>query len=317
MHVISLIESGVKMKISNNIKVGLALGSGAARGLTHIGVLKAIEEKGITISYISGCSIGALIGGAYASGSSVEEIEKIALQTDWKLMAKLFSPTLPISSLINANYLTEFLNTLYGNKTFEDLKIPFSAIATDIQTGKMVVIDNGDLITAIRASISIPIVLTPVTYGEYKLVDGGLVNPTPVDILKNMKMDKVIAVNLRRFGTYVIDNENDKKVINANIQMNELSLNQKIQYFIKHSQHYLSNGKNIESSNPKFWSTLYHMFIIVQVQVGDLNMQLAKPDILIEPDASDFKSFDFSKAKELIEIGYLTAKEKLKSIDFV
>jgi NTE family protein len=299
------------------MKVGLALGSGAARGLTHIGALKAIEEKGIKISYISGTSIGALIGGAYAAGFSVEEIEKIALQTDWKLMAKLFSPTLPLRSLVNTNYLSEFLNTLYGNKSFEDLTIPFSAVATDIQTGKMVVIEDGDLLTAVRASISMPLVFSPVTYRKYKLVDGGLVNPTPVEIVKNMKMDKVIAVNLRKFSTYIIDNENEIKVLEVNSNINTLSLNEKMQYFIKHPQRFLSSGKNIETSNPKFWSTLYHMYIIVQVQIGDLNMQLAKPDVLIEPDTSDFKVFDFNKAKELIEIGYLAAKEKLGSIDFV
>jgi NTE family protein len=302
---------------NNPIKVGLALGSGAARGLTHIGALKAIEEKGIKISYISGTSMGALIGGAYALGFSVKELEKIALQTDWKLMAKLFSPTFPVSSLMNTSYLTEFLNTLYGNKTFEDLRIPFSAIATDIQTGKMVVIDSEDLLTAIRASCSMPLVCSPVAFGKYKLVDGGLVNPTPIDIVKNMKMDKVIAVNLRKFSTYINDNENEKKVIDANSQMKEFSLNEKIQYLIKHPRHYSGSGKNMETSNPKFWRTLYHMYIIVQVQIGDLNMQLAKPDVLIEPDASDFKTFDFIKAKELIEIGYLAAKEKLARIEFV
>ena len=308
-------NKNVKQK-NLSMKVGLALGSGAARGLTHIGVLKALEEKGIKISYISGCSIGALIGGAYAVGFSVEEIEKIAMQTDWKLMAKLFSPTLPVRSLVNTNYLTEFLYTLFGNKSFEDLTIPFSAVATDIQTGKMLVLEKGDLMTAVKASISMPVVFSPVTYGEYKLVDGGLVNPTPVEIVKNMKMDKVIAVNLRKFGTYIIENENEKKVPEANSNINELTLNEKIQYFIKHPRQYLSSGKTIENSNPKFWSTLYHMYIIVQVQIGDLNMRLAKPDILIEPDASAFKTFEFSKAKELIEIGYITAKEKLGSIDF-
>lgn len=301
---------------NQSMKVGLALGSGAARGLTHIGALKAIEEKGIKISYISGTSIGALIGGAYALGFSVEELEKIALQTDWKLMAKLFSPTLPLRSLANSSYLTEFLNTLYGNKSFEDLIIPFSAVTTDIQTGKMVVIDDGELMTAVRASVSMPIVFSPVTYGKYKLVDGGLVNPTPVDIVKNMKMDKVIAVNLRKFSTYIIDNENEKKVTGVNSIMKDLSLNEKIQYFIKHPPYFLSSGKNTETTNPKLWSTIYHMYIIVQVQIGDLNMKLAKPDILIEPDASDFKTFEFSRAKELIEIGYLAAKEKLGSIDF-
>ena len=302
---------------NQSVKVGLALGSGAARGLTHIGVLKAMEEKGIRVSYISGCSIGALVGGAYAIGFSVDEIENIALQTDWKLMAKLFSPTFPVSSLINTTYLTEFLNTIFKDKSFEDLKIPFSAIATDIHTGKMLILDKGDLLTAVRASISMPAVFSPVTYGEYKLVDGGLVNPTPINIVKNMNMDKVIAVNLRKFGNFIDDNENEYQILNADSKIKKLSLNEKIKYFIKHPPNYLRNSKTTKSSNPKFWSTLYHMFIIVQVQIGDLNMQLANPDVLIEPDASNFKAFEFSKAKELIEIGYLAAKEKLRTTDFL
>ena len=184
---------------NEELKIGLVLGSGAARGLTHIGVLKAIEESAIKIDYIAGSSIGALIGGAYAIGMPVEEIEKIALQTNWKLMAKIFSPTISLSSLTNTNYLSEFLGTLFGNKTFNDLKIPFSAVTTDIQTGKMVVLDKGSLLLAIRASISIPIIFSPVTFGKYKLVDGWLVNFTPVDIVKKKGMDKVIAVILRRF----------------------------------------------------------------------------------------------------------------------
>lgn len=300
---------------NHSSKVGLALGSGAARGLTHIGALKAIEEKGIKISYISGTSMGALIGGAYAVGFSVEELENIALQTDWKLMAKLFSPKLPIRSLANSSYLTEFLNTIFKNKSFDDLKIPFSAVATDIQTGKMVVFEDGNLMTAVRASVSMPIVFSPITYGELKLVDGGLVNPTPVDIVKKMKMDKVIAVNLRKFSTYIVESENEKRFLDSSSSIDALSLNEKIEYLVKHPQHFLRGSKISKDTDPKFWSTLYHMYIIVQVQIGDLNMRLAKPDVLIEPDASKFKTFDFSKAKELIEVGYLAAKAKLKSVN--
>ena len=296
------------------LKIGLALGSGAARGLTHIGVLKAIEENGIKIDYISGSSIGALIGGAYAIGMSVEEIENIALQTNWKLMAKIFSPTISLSSLVNTNYLSEFLSTWFGNKTFDDLKIPFSAVTSDIQTGEMVVLEKGDLLSAIRASISIPILFSPVTIGKHKLVDGGLVNPTPVDVVKKMQMDKVIAVNLRRFGTYGIGQENGKQIIEVNKKVKELSLNEKIQYFIKHPIEYLNNNANEKTPDPKFWSVLYQMFIIVQVQISDLTMQIAK---LIEPDTGEFKVFEFRKAKELIEVGYKTAKKQLKNNDFV
>lgn len=299
------------------LKIGLALGSGAARGLTHIGVLKAIEENEIKIDYISGSSIGALIGGAYAIGMSAQEIEDVALQTNWKLMAKIFSPALSLSSLVNTNYLSEFLSTWFGNKTFDDLKIPFSAVTADIQTGEMVVLEKGDLLSAIRASISIPILFSPVTIGKHKLVDGGLVNPTPVDVVKKKGMDKVIAINLRRFGTYGIKQDNDKQISKSDNNVKDLSLNEKIQYFIKHPLNYLNNNANEITPDPKFWSVLYQMFIIVQVQISDLTMQIAKPDILIEPDTGEFKVFEFSKAKELIEVGYKTAKEQLKNIDFV
>ncbi len=258
------------------LKIGLALGSGAARGLTHIGVLKAIEENGIKIDYISGSSIGALIGGAYAMGMSVGEIEDIALKTNWKLMAKIFSPTISLTSLVNTKYLTELLSTWFGNNTFDDLKISFSAVTADIQTGEIVVLEKGDLLSAIRASISIPILFSPVTIGRHKLVDGGLVNPTPVDVVKKMGMDKVIAVNLRRFGTYRINQYNDKQIPKVDNKVKELSINEKIQYFIKHPLNYLNKNSNEKIPDPKFWRILYHMFIIVQVQISDLTMQIAK-----------------------------------------
>lgn len=294
-------------------KTGLALGTGAARGLTHIGVLKAIEEYGIKINYISGSSIGALIGGAYAMGMNAKEIEEIALKTNWKLMAKIFTPTLSLSSLVNSDYLDEFLSTIFGGKNFNDLTIPFSAIATDILTGRMVVLDRGDLTTAIRASISLPIIFSPVTYGKYKLLDGGLVNPTPVDIVRKQNIDTVIAVNLRRFETYGINQiaDTDKKRMSGS-ELRKLSLNEKIQYFIKNPLHYINNRN--ETPDPKFWEVLYQMFIIVQVQISELTMQIAKPDILIEPDTGKYKLLEFNKAEELIEIGYRTAKSRLKKI---
>lgn len=300
---------------TDELKIGLALGSGAARGLTHIGVIKAIEENQIKLDYIAGSSIGALIGGAYAMGMTIEEIEYIALQTDWKMMAKLFLPSLSLSSLLNDNYLNEILYSLFSIKTFDDLKIPFSAVATNIQTGKMVVLDKGEILPAIRASISIPIIFSPVTIGEHKLVDGGLVNPTPVDIIKNKKMDKIIAVNLKRLGTSEIYQDISNQIPNTLDIIKDYSINEKIQYFIKHPINYINKNSSKKTPDPKYWKMLYQMFIIAQDNIKELKMQITKPDILIEPDAEDFKSFDFSKAKELIEIGYSTAKRELKNID--
>ncbi len=294
------------------MKIGLALGSGSARGLTHIGVLKALEEKNIKIDYISGSSIGALIGGAYAMGMPVDEIEKIALQTDWKLMAKLMSPTFSLSAILNDKYLGEFLNTYFENKTFDDLKIPFSTIATDIETGEMVVINSGSLLTAIRASISIPIILSPVVYKNHKLVDGGLVNPTPVDVVKEQNVDKIIAVNLINIAPIKPVSNGYIEAKDSKDDLSKLSLNEKLEYFIKHPIDFFSDKTVTKAiDNPHFGKIIYQMLLIVQVQMAKLTMRIVKPDIVISPDTKEYYLFDFHKGKELIEIGYQTAKAKL------
>jgi len=294
------------------MKIGLALGSGSARGLTHIGVLKALEENNIKIDYITGSSIGALIGGAYAMGMPVTEIEKIALQTDWKLMARLMSPTFSLSAILNDKYLSEFLSTYFKNKTFENLKIPFSAIATDIETGEMVVINGGELLTAIRASISIPMILSPVIYKNRKLVDGGLVNPTPVDVVKEQNIDTIIAVNLINNSPIKSDANNNIQTKDSKDDLSNFSLNEKLEYFIKHPIDYFSEKKITKGIvNPHFGKILYQMLITVQVQMAKLTMRIVKPDILIEPDTSGYNLFDFQKGKELIDIGYKCAMDEL------
>ena len=296
------------------MKNGLALGSGAARGLTHIGVLKALREREISIDYISGSSIGALIGAAFAAGISVDEMENIASQTNWKMMAKIFLPTLSLSAIVNDKYLGEFLYSLFGDKKFKDLNIPLSVIATDIDTGKMVVIDSGNVLKAVRASMSLPMLFSPVIYKKRKLVDGGLVNPIPVDVVKSKNVDRVIAVNLRGFAPInspvpenkTINGEQSKK------ELSELSFNEKIEFFLKHPIRFFGDKSAEEQIElPKFGSLLYQMFIIVQVQTAALTLKNAKPDILIEPETSSFKIFDFQKAKELIDIGYKTANKAL------
>lgn len=296
-------------------RIGLTLGSGAARGLTHIGVLKALDELDIKIDCISGTSIGALIGAGYAMGMSWQEMEEIALKTDWKLMAKIFSPTLSLSYLTNNHYLNEFLYSVFGDKTFDDLKIPLSVVAADIESGKMVVINSGSILKAVRASISIPVIFSPVSYESYHLVDGGLVNPTPVDVTRAMGADKIIAVNLRAFNPHQAifnkneNNENrDKKS-----PLEKLNLNEKIRQFIKNP---LKRKENIPADSkqdlPGFGKILYQMFAIVQIQMADLTIQLAKPDILIEPDTTQYTLFDFLKGNELIEIGYRSAVESFE-----
>ncbi len=298
--------------MSEQLKIGLALGSGGARGLTHIGVLKALEEFDIKINYICGSSIGALIGAAYAVGMTPNEIEEIALQTDWKLMAKILLPSFSLSAFVNDKYLSNFLNDRFQNKTFNDCKIPFSAIATDIETGEMLIIDSGEIISAVRASISIPMLFSPVKYGKHILVDGGLSNPIPVDVVRKQNMDLIIAANLRNQYSVKTRYKNNTDNSSNEDKIEGFPFNAKIENLFKHPIHFIKkeDSKN-EVSNPRFITILNQMFVITQERMSSLIIKISKPDILIEPETAEFNTLDFHKSKELIEIGYKTTISKL------
>jgi len=183
------------MKKINQLKIGLALGSGAARGLAHIGIIKVLEENNVPIDYIAGTSIGAMIGGLYASELSIGEIEKIALNMTNRDMFSLVDPSVR-KGLIRGEKIKSFIENNLAAKNFKDCPIPFSATAIDIKTGEIVVLDSGNMADAIRASISMPLVFQPVERDGKTLVDGGVGAPVPVEIVRKMGADIVIAVNL-------------------------------------------------------------------------------------------------------------------------
>lgn len=205
------------MTNSKRPKIGLALGSGAARGLAHIGVIKVLEENNIPIDYIAGSSIGAMIGGFYASGLSVEKIEKLVLDITNKDMFFLVDPRIG-KGLIKGERIKSFIknNLVAGN--FKDCRVPFSATATDAKTGEIVVLNSGNMATAIRASISMPLIFQPVERNGKTLVDGGVGSPVPVEIVRKMGADIVIAVNLDKH--YVDDDWQSGLLDIANDSMN-------------------------------------------------------------------------------------------------
>jgi len=179
------------------LKFGLALGSGSARGMAHIGVIQVLEAYHIPIDMIAGTSIGSVVGSVYAAGASVGKMKKAALAMKHRKTFGLFDPTIPRSGLISGNRAEEILNSIaLQDKTFNDLKIPFSAVATDIKSGAKVILNQGSVIKAVRASISIPGIFTPVKYQDYYLVDGGVVDPVPVDVVQMMGANIIIAVSL-------------------------------------------------------------------------------------------------------------------------
>ena len=183
------------MAESKRPKIGLALGSGGSRGLAHIGVIKVLEENNIPIDFIAGSSIGAMAGGFYAAGLSIKKMEEISLETNWRRMFSLVDPHLK-QGLISGEKVKTFIEGYVDGKKIEDCKIPFVAVATDLKTGEIVILNKGEMAQAIRASISIPLVFKPVEIDGKTLADGGLSAPVPVEIVQGMGADIIIAINL-------------------------------------------------------------------------------------------------------------------------
>ncbi|MFH1366622.1 MAG: patatin-like phospholipase family protein [Patescibacteria group bacterium] len=179
----------------NRPKIGLALGSGGFRGLAHIGVIKVLERNNIPIDYIAGSSIGALIGAFYADCRDIKKIEEIALKTDWKMGVSIFDLGRH-GGLVKGKKIENLIKKWLGHTCFEHIKIPIGVVATDLSTGQELVVTKGNLVKAIRASFSVPLIFEPIVFQGKLLADGGLVDPVPDGVVKNMGADKVIAVNL-------------------------------------------------------------------------------------------------------------------------
>lgn len=176
-------------------RVGLALGSGGARGAAHVGVLKVLEREGIKIAAIAGSSIGALVGGAYAAGIPVSRLEGEWLATTRAKLLRRFLPTLSRTGLSSGAGLRRYLREILGVVRIEELSIPFAAVATDLDTGEPVVLRSGPLVEAICASTAIPGVFPPVRLDGRLLVDGGMVDPLPVRICQELGAEVVVAVD--------------------------------------------------------------------------------------------------------------------------
>ncbi len=302
----------------NDLKIGLALSGGAARGLAHIGVIKALEEAGIQVDFISGSSMGALIGAAYASGIPIDTLEKVAVDTDWKTVAKLLIPGFSTSGLIDGKRVKEFLYTLYGDKKIENLPIPYAATAADISTGKLYVINKGSLLEAVRASISIPIVFTPVKHKDIFLVDGGLVNPVPIDVVREMGADYIIAVHVIHAGLPSEEKEYIE-IENSDSDREKLStlenLSRQITEYLNKAKNEADDTKPDEKTEPpKITQISENSLYIAQDVIAQLQIELYKPDLVIEPDTRSINLYEFYRGKDAIEIGYKEAMKVLSTL---
>jgi len=256
--------------------LGFVLGGGAAKGYAHIGVIKVLEELKIKPNIVVGVSIGSLIGGFYAKGFSANQMEEIALKIDKKKKKELFKIHLSKRGFINGKNIVKFLIPYLGNTKIEDLLIKYAAVATDIEENAEIVIDRGDLIQAVRSSISIPVAFVPHKYSGRILIDGGFINPVPVDTAKRLGAKKIIAVNvLPRF---------------------EYS---KIEISSKESTSKRYNIKDV------FIKT----FDLISSRLIDYEIERLKDGVWVDIDTNSIGMTQFEKAKEAIDRGYNQAKK--------
>jgi len=314
------------------LKIGLALGSGAARGLAHLGVLKALTEEGISIDYISGSSIGALVGAYFASKGEVTTLEEMILGVDWKKLTRLIDPNLALmlKGLIHGQKVKELLRTIIGDIEFKDLKIPLAVVATDVSTGEEVMIKEGSVVEAVRASFSMPAIFVPVKHGRRFLIDGGVVNPVPVNVVRNMgatfviacnairklKRNKHVQVHKKRSFKPISKSQVKKDVISLNGRLDRIIQKNKFEDFWKVFATFQAKVQNkvkrIDPNTPNIFEVLIQSVYLMEYEIAKLKAKEA--DVVITPDVGNLKVLEFYQRKEAIVKGFEAAKRVLPNI---
>jgi NTE family protein len=284
------------------MKTGIALGGGGAKGLAHIGVIKVLEEYGIFPQLVSGTSIGALVGALYLLRGDIHAVEAFALGFENSNPYRYLSPRPSSSGLVSEKKIQTFLNELFGSKRIEDLGRPFFCPATDIHRGREVMFDRGSLQRAVRASVSIPVIFKPVRLGKSYLVDGGLINPVPVDVLKKNGSNFTIAVNVITERPL---RPRRRKTANA-----------KEKLLLARLDNFLS--RKLISSRPDEEPNLIETFLatmdIMQEKLITARLRNDVPDVIIHVDTWDFKTFEFYRPGAIINRGEETARREIKTI---
>ena len=304
-------------------KIALALGSGAARGWAHIGVINALSEAGVRPDYVAGTSIGALVGAAYASGE-IHSLEKFTRELDWRKVISFFDVIFPRSGLIDGRKIADFVREHVEPGSIEDLPMPFCAVSTDLVTGREVVIQEGDVVEAVRASISVSGMFTPVRKGEMILVDGGLVDPVPVSVARRMGADYVIAVDLthdapggggaKRGSQADLDGTPpDEEPTSGPTGKGAppASIGERIMSVDVPGMAQVRQWLAGESL-PNIFEVMMASTNIMERQIAELQLRAAPPDLLIRPRLGHLRFMDFHRADETILEGYRAAKSCLE-----
>lgn len=309
-------------------KVALVLGSGGARGYAHIGVIDALEARGFEIISVSGCSMGALVGGVYAAGKLPEYRDWVS-KLDYLDVVKLVDVTWSPMGAMRANKVMEKLESLVGDTQIEDLSIPVTTVATDLVRQREVWFQKGSLLRAIRASIAVPGVITPVHVGDQVLVDGGLLNPLPIlPAVAAHEADLVVAVNVTAHSPQPVSledmlpaEENADSISDAKREQEDniggwvddvRNATRRLWEGLGSFAGENGNNESAEERGKREWSKLdmvLESFDITQAALAKYKIAGYPPDVLIEVPKTVCSAYEFHRANELIRLGhYLTDK---------
>lgn len=305
-------------------RIGLALGSGSARGWAHIGVLKALQEMGIRADIIAGCSVGAIVGAAYAAGH-LERLEQAVLSFTKLDLVRFFDLNPSLNGFVHRERLQEFFNenVCATDQTFADLKPKFATVATYLGSGREMWFTEGKVVDAVMASISLPGLFAPFAYEDQWLVDGGLVNPVPVSLCRALGAELVIAVNLnnaitrRHFQPRVSAESNvaapDLVTAKTEAEPNKISLTNVAASLRDYSASLFNTNRMMPA--PNLLEALAGSINIMQDKITRSRMAGDPPDILVLPKLMDINLLEFYRAKEAIQAGYESVRRLSSEIE--
>jgi NTE family protein len=282
-------------------RIGLALGSGAARGWSHIGVIEALAEAGIEPDIVCGCSIGALVGGAYVAGQ-LPALKDFAQSLTVREIARMLDVRLSGGGLIAGHEIVAFLRKLKISAPIPSYSKPFAAIATDLETGREIWLRDGPIEEAIRASISIPGILSPARGADRWLMDGGLVNPVPVSVCRALGADLVIAVNLNgdlvgRHGVNY-DERNGGSGGGAPPEFLARLADQIPTAWREHASAILPKLVSSAPTSPGYFEVLMTAIDIMQDHITRARLAGEPPHVMLTPRLRHIRLLEFNRAAE-------------------
>ncbi|SMO75531.1 patatin-like phospholipase family protein [Gracilimonas mengyeensis] len=276
---------------STKQKVHLVLGSGGARGLAHIGVIEKLEEEGYEIVEVIGCSMGAVVGGIYCAGH-LKEYKEWLLGLNRSAVFDLMDFTLTSHGFLKGEKIFSRILEMTGEQNIEDFDLPFTAVATDLQNMEEVHYTSGNLFKALRASISIPGIFVPIYENNDILVDGGVLNPLPLDLVKKEDPDAlVVAVNVNGITLPVLTRDNAKPEDKGS------------ESWLEKAFHLSGIGSSQKQARLSLFELMDTSYNYTQDRLTQMIINLHQPDLVVEIPRNSAATFDFHRTSELVELG--------------